>query len=636
MRIIKKNKRAFTLIELVAVIIILGIIMLIVVPIVTRAVRKSRLELMESQEETLELLGKEYFLNNREALPKNTGEASSVSISTLIKEGYTKEVKDYNKESCDNEASYVEVIKLGKGKYNYHTYLKCKSYTTGDLWGDWSAWSDKEPTGGKDVEIETAIFYNYEEALDYWSDWGEWENISDSGKVAPVNQVIETVSQYRYRDQQWKWNNGGGREYAEGYYLTAPAGYPIQDTTQTSWTDWINGSATGSSARQVQYRDKVEYPASGYYTYDSPPAGYPNRYSWDGTMSGWTYKLYSEGANGFTYTYDANRTGELSIRTRSLTWGNWVTLTGGSVTSSATRQIQFRDKKYRYSRYKYGCVYCNISCNTLEYVYKPTYDTTPPLSWCPSRSDGSLKQINYISGSAQSKYGDYDRNENNVTGNTISTAYGRKDWTIDGAGEYYAWESYSGTLSFDDNRRQVQYRDLNSYTAYSGWVATGSGTHVVSDVKDVAYRDKLYRYYKLDWGPWSAIQTSGAYTKSDNRDVQYRDKTYKYYKETLETCGEEDQYYSESPDPLCGYKDETDTVFTDWVVSSTLPESKDYRTIQRQTRTKIRNWSGPLLPSFVPLEEFESVMGKTLEEIEALETTRYITKTMYRYRRKVY
>ncbi|MFA7689241.1 MAG: type II secretion system protein, partial [Bacilli bacterium] len=88
----RKKSKAFTLIELVAVIIILGITLLVAVPMVTRAVRKSKLELMASQENTLKLIGKDYFLSNREALPKEIGEASSVSIKTLIKEGYTKEV----------------------------------------------------------------------------------------------------------------------------------------------------------------------------------------------------------------------------------------------------------------------------------------------------------------------------------------------------------------------------------------------------------------------------------------------------------------------------------------------------------------------------------------------------------------
>ncbi|MFA7689032.1 MAG: hypothetical protein WCX96_02980, partial [Bacilli bacterium] len=590
----------------------------------------------------LKLIGKDYFLSNREALPKEIGEASSVSIKTLIKEGYTKEVKDYNKEICDSNASYVEAIKLEKGKYNYHTYLECKNYTTGDIWSEWSSWSDEEPIGGKDMEIETATFYNYEEALDYWSDWSDWEEVSDNGKIVPINEIIDTESQYRYRDQQWKWNNGGGREYASGYYVSAPAGYPFQDSNQTSWEEtWHNGSATGSSTRQVQYKNKVEYPTSSYYTYDNIPTGYPNRYSFDGTVSGWTYKYYSEGNNGYSYTYDSKRTGALSTRTRSRTWGDWITISSGSVTPSTTRQVQFRDKKYRYSRYRYFCSYFSVSTfKTVQfYKYNSKYYSSPSLSTCKTLCpipSGITRDYgcNYVSMS--SKYGDYDRNENNVTGDTISTSYGRKSWTIDGPGQWYAWQSYSSTLSYDPNKKEVQYRDLNKYTAYSGWVAQSSGTHVVNDLKDIMYKNKLYKYYKLDWGPWSATQTSGTYTISDTRTVQYRDKTYKYYKDTLETCGDPNQYYSESPDPLCGYKDETNTIHTDWVIGSNLPESKDYRTIQRQIKTRIRDWTGPLLPSYVPEEEFEKLTGKTLQEVDALDTARYVPKTMYRYRKKIY
>ncbi|MFA5603059.1 MAG: type II secretion system protein, partial [Bacilli bacterium] len=506
----RKKSKAFTLIELVAVIIILGITLLVAVPMVTRAVRKSKLELMASQENTLKLIGKDYFLSNREALPKEIGEASSVSIKTLIKEGYTKEVKDYNKEICDSNASYVEAIKLEKGKYNYHTYLECKNYTTGDIWSEWSSWSDEEPIGGKDMEIETATFYNYEEALDYWSDWSDWEEVSDNGKIVPINEIIDTESQYRYRDQQWKWNNGGGREYASGYYVSAPAGYPFQDSNQTSWEEtWHNGSATGSSTRQVQYKNKVEYPTSSYYTYDETPDGYPSRDSWDGTISGWIYKYYSEGNNGYSYTYDSKRTGALSTRTRSRTWGDWITISSGSVTPSTTRQVQFRDKKYRYSRYKYtGRFYKNITEDEYnpgenilfrtESFYYYNYYSSPSSSQCNSicSYNGDCPyycpiypcKVTCSYSSRSDKYGDYNRNENNVTGDTISTSYGRKSWTIDGTGQWYAWQSYSSTLSYDPNKKEVQYRDLNKYTAYSGWAAQSSGTHVVNDLKDIMYK----------------------------------------------------------------------------------------------------------------------------------------------------
>jgi prepilin-type N-terminal cleavage/methylation domain-containing protein len=553
------NKKAFTLIELVAVITILGIILLIAVPIVTRAVRKSKLELMETQEDMLALIGKDFFLNNRYALPKNTGETSVVSIATLIKEGYTKEVKDFNKEDCNGFESYVEAIKLGKGKYNYHTYLKCKNYTTGDLWSDWSDWSEEEPPSGKDIEIESALFYNYEEVFDYWSDWGEWEDVSESKEVIQINQTIEIESQYRYKDQQWKWNNGGGREYAEGYHVSAPPGYPIQDPDQTSWTSWINGNATGSSTRQVQFRDLVRSYASEYYP--SAPSGYP----------------YQD-------------------------------------TGTAKEQGRYRQG---YGPWYYSCA-CWWVVNTVNDCGYINY-TGPLQTYITGKYGHQLRRGNDWSGT-------YPTKQSTNKCNCLSTESGLT--------------GYWGRL--DENNRHfsacaaqmLQQHVPAGYTYYNGgaWIDVSSAPSGYEK-----YESRyVYRYYANVWGPWSATQTSGTYTKTDSRDVQYRDKTYRYYRETFETCGEENQYYSESPDPLCGYKDETDTVFTDWVVSSTLPESKDYRTIQRQTRTKIRNWSGPLLPSFVPLEEFESVMGKTLEEIEALETTRYITKTMYRYRRKVY
>jgi prepilin-type N-terminal cleavage/methylation domain-containing protein len=129
---ISKNKKGFTFAELSAVISIIAIIATIAIPLTIRAVGNARVKMMKNQEELLSLVGKDYFLDNREMLPEHIGTTSTVTLATLVEEGYTKEVKDYNKELCDLDKSYIEAYKVKKGEYQYYTYLECNSYATGN------------------------------------------------------------------------------------------------------------------------------------------------------------------------------------------------------------------------------------------------------------------------------------------------------------------------------------------------------------------------------------------------------------------------------------------------------------------------------------------------------------------------
>lgn len=123
-----KNKKAFTLVEVVAVIVIMAILLLIAVPAVNKYLVGFREEYYKKLEKSVLVAGKDYISEKRYSKPTELLEARIIKVSTLEDEGYIAEVKDYLGNKCDNDDtsySYVIVVKTGKEKYDYTTCLKC-------------------------------------------------------------------------------------------------------------------------------------------------------------------------------------------------------------------------------------------------------------------------------------------------------------------------------------------------------------------------------------------------------------------------------------------------------------------------------------------------------------------------------
>jgi len=81
------SKRAFTLIELMGVVIILSLLVMIAVPIVDKYIKQLKSESVEVQEEALVLAAKNWASDNKESLPLD-GKATCVSLQTLMELGY--------------------------------------------------------------------------------------------------------------------------------------------------------------------------------------------------------------------------------------------------------------------------------------------------------------------------------------------------------------------------------------------------------------------------------------------------------------------------------------------------------------------------------------------------------------------
>ena len=130
----KKNKKGFTFIELLSVIVILSILVTVGIATTNHFLSSAKEKYYKSQEDLITLAGKQYFTDYRSELPKEIGDKSSVTIATLYAKKYLDKVKDYNGKECvstsDDITNRVYAIKTGVAKYKYYTIFKCADYIT--------------------------------------------------------------------------------------------------------------------------------------------------------------------------------------------------------------------------------------------------------------------------------------------------------------------------------------------------------------------------------------------------------------------------------------------------------------------------------------------------------------------------
>ncbi len=119
------SKKGFTLIELMAVIIIVGILSILSIGAITRFIAKSRQQKVVQNKKNIVMAAEMYLQSNRDLMPKMIGDHASVKMLDLRNANYLKEdVSNEKGEDCMKE-SFVYVFKLSDSDYSYTPHLYC-------------------------------------------------------------------------------------------------------------------------------------------------------------------------------------------------------------------------------------------------------------------------------------------------------------------------------------------------------------------------------------------------------------------------------------------------------------------------------------------------------------------------------
>ena len=118
----KLDKRGFTMVELLATIVIIGILGTIGVVGVTKSMKSAKDRYYVAQNKLFISAAQTYFTDNKSRLPMKSGTSKKVTLETLTNNNYIEKMVDYNKNEYKEE-SYVAVTKLGLNLYSYEGTL---------------------------------------------------------------------------------------------------------------------------------------------------------------------------------------------------------------------------------------------------------------------------------------------------------------------------------------------------------------------------------------------------------------------------------------------------------------------------------------------------------------------------------
>lgn len=130
----RKNNKGFTMIELLAVVTIMGILMVVAVPAVTKYITKGRNQSLETMFKSSYEAAENYMME-KDILFK-TGDYT-ITLKTLVDEQYLEPLFDPSTENrCDTNTDSKVVVTYsgttagGLPNYEYEVRIKCPSFDT--------------------------------------------------------------------------------------------------------------------------------------------------------------------------------------------------------------------------------------------------------------------------------------------------------------------------------------------------------------------------------------------------------------------------------------------------------------------------------------------------------------------------
>ena len=122
-----KNQKAFTIVELLTAVVILGVLSTLAIVGVGNVISNSHKRYNESQVKLLIAAAQTYYTDNKSLLPTLTFTQKKVTLQTLIDNNYIEPLVDYKKEPYDTQKSYAYVTRMAVGKYAYDGELVRKN-----------------------------------------------------------------------------------------------------------------------------------------------------------------------------------------------------------------------------------------------------------------------------------------------------------------------------------------------------------------------------------------------------------------------------------------------------------------------------------------------------------------------------
>ncbi len=110
------NNKAFTLIELLAVITVIAVISVITVPVITRTINNSKQSTYDRQAEIIERASENWFIKQSDVLDENS--KVIVDIDYLLQEGYLKG-NEITSTKTGNKLSGCVSITYSSNQYTY-------------------------------------------------------------------------------------------------------------------------------------------------------------------------------------------------------------------------------------------------------------------------------------------------------------------------------------------------------------------------------------------------------------------------------------------------------------------------------------------------------------------------------------
>ena len=109
MKSVRKRKKGFSLVELLAVVVILGLLATISIVAISSLIDRAKQDKTDSLKKTVLMSAQTYIQNNKNLVPKIIGESKNIKVSDLRAGNYlTEDIKNNKGESC-MENSYVRV-----------------------------------------------------------------------------------------------------------------------------------------------------------------------------------------------------------------------------------------------------------------------------------------------------------------------------------------------------------------------------------------------------------------------------------------------------------------------------------------------------------------------------------------------